>query len=107
MVRKTLALVAATTLAAGLGACSTLKEQVGLTKRPPDEFTVVTKAPLVIPPDFTLRPPAPGAKRPQDIQPDTSARDALMASAGERTGSETTPATSSRESARAALGTAT
>ncbi len=30
----------------------------------PDEFAVQRQAPLVIPPDFALEPPAPGAPRP-------------------------------------------
>ena len=51
----------------GLSACDTLKEQAGLTKKAPDEFTIITKAPLVMPPDFSLRPPRPGAKGPQEI----------------------------------------
>ena len=32
----------------------------------PDEFRVVRKAPLTIPPDYNLRPPAPGEARPQE-----------------------------------------
>lgn len=63
------------------GGCDTLKEQAGLTKRAPDEFTVVTKAPLVLPPDFTLRPPKPGAKRPQEVQPGERALNVVLNSA--------------------------
>ena len=44
-----------------LSACDTLRREAGLTKQSPDEFAVVTKAPLIIPPNFNLRPPAPGA----------------------------------------------
>ncbi len=33
----------------------------------PDEFAVESRAPLTIPPDFALRPPQPGAPRPQEI----------------------------------------
>lgn len=32
----------------------------------PDEFAVARQAPLVIPPDYALVPPQPGAARPQD-----------------------------------------
>jgi Protein of unknown function (DUF3035) len=39
---------------------------------------VVTKAPLVVPPDFALRPPAPGKPRPQELQPESAARLALL-----------------------------
>ncbi len=38
-------------------ACSNVQETLGLTKQPPDEFTVVRKPPLVMPPNFALRPP--------------------------------------------------
>jgi hypothetical protein len=32
----------------------------------PDEFAVQRQAPLVVPPDFTLQPPQPGAPRPAE-----------------------------------------
>mgnify|MGYP001211128710 CR=1 FL=1 len=38
-------------------ACSNVQATLGLTKKPPDEFTVVRKPPLVMPPNFSLRPP--------------------------------------------------
>ena len=44
-----------------------VKEELGLKAAPPDEFSVVTRAPLSVPPDFTLRPPRPGAERPMEI----------------------------------------
>lgn len=44
----------------------------------PDEFRVVRKAPLTIPPDFNLRPPTPGEARPQELQPDVQARVAVF-----------------------------
>jgi hypothetical protein len=65
-------------LAVALGACEGIKDQLGLGKRAPDEFAVVTKAPLVMPPDFTLRPPRPGADPVADAQPRQLARDALV-----------------------------
>lgn len=61
-----------------LGGCDSVRETVGLTKRAPDEFTVVTKAPLVIPPDFSLRPPQPGARRPQETEARVTARRAMI-----------------------------
>ncbi len=50
----------------GLAGCQNTKEMLGLTKRSPDEFQVVSRAPLSMPPDFSLRPPTPGAARPQE-----------------------------------------
>ncbi len=41
-----------------LAACSNnAKNTLGLNKAAPDEFRVIAKSPLVIPPDFSLRPP--------------------------------------------------
>lgn len=49
-----------------LASCSNTRESLNVGPAPPpDEFAVLTKAPLVIPPDFGLRPPNPGAPRPQ------------------------------------------
>jgi len=53
-------------LAVTLGACEGVKKQFGLTKQSPDEFRVVARAPLTLPPDFILRPPEPGVARPQE-----------------------------------------
>jgi hypothetical protein len=58
--------------------CGDLREAAGLTKKSPDEFAVTTKAPLVIPPDFNLRPPAPGAPPTNQSDPSTSAQTALF-----------------------------
>ena len=60
------------------GGCDSTRDALGLTKKSPDEFAVVTKAPLVLPPEFGLRPPQPGAPRPQDVQ----ARDRAQAALG-------------------------
>ncbi len=50
----------------------------GLTRDAPDEFTVVTRAPLSMPPDFALRPPEPGAPRPQEQSDRSLAESALV-----------------------------
>ncbi|MDO9431887.1 MAG: DUF3035 domain-containing protein [Pseudomonadota bacterium] len=64
--------------AAGLAGCSSTRSALGMTKVTPDEFRVVSKAPLVVPPDYALRPPAPGEPRPQELQPESAARVALL-----------------------------
>jgi hypothetical protein len=74
---------AALTLAVGLAGCQSTRTALGMTKVTPDEFRVVTKAPLVVPPDYALRPPAPGEPRPQELQPESAARTALL---GQREG---------------------
>ena len=43
-----------------------LKEGLGFGRQAPDEYKVVERAPLSVPPDFHLRPPRPGAERPQE-----------------------------------------
>ena len=62
----------------GLTGCQSTKEALGMTKVTPDEFRVVSKAPLVVPPEFSLRPPAPGEPRPQELEPESQARQALL-----------------------------
>lgn len=64
--------------AAGLAGCQSAGKALGMAKVTPDEFRVVTKAPLVVPPDYALRPPAPGEPRPQELQPESAARNALL-----------------------------
>jgi hypothetical protein len=78
-------LIAAAALiaAAGLAGCTSTRQALGMNKVTPDEFRVVTKAPLVMPPDYALRPPAPGEPRPQELQPESAARTALL---GQREG---------------------
>jgi hypothetical protein len=65
-------------LGAGLSGCQNTAAALGMTKVVPDEFRVVTKAPLTVPPDYSLRPPAPGEPRPQELQPESAARTALL-----------------------------
>lgn len=63
---------------ASLSACSSTRKALGMNKVTPDEFRVVAKAPLVVPPEYALRPPAPGEPRPQELQPESAARNALL-----------------------------
>jgi hypothetical protein len=49
-----------------LSACSNFKQVLGIEPTSPDEFAVESRAPLTVPPDFNLRPPEPGAARPQE-----------------------------------------
>lgn len=58
----------------------------------PDEFTVVGRAPLVVPPESDLRPPRPGEPRPQEIDPANRAMRALFPR-----GTKTPPAPSKSE----------
>ena len=70
-------LTGATLLLAG---CSNtnLSRTFGFTRDAPDEFTVTTRAPLSMPPDFALRPPRPGAPRPQEQSASRQAEETLV-----------------------------
>ncbi len=61
-----------------LSACERTKEQFDFSKKPPDEFAVVKRAPLEMPPDFSVRPPTPGAPRPQELSTSAEARAAVL-----------------------------
>src|ERR1700733_15476722 len=65
-------------VALSLIGCESLREAAGITKEPPDEFAVVTKSPLVIPPDFNLTPPKPGAAPTNQVSPTVAAQAALF-----------------------------
>jgi Protein of unknown function (DUF3035) len=74
--------VAGVSLAIGvfavMGGCSSFKDAMGISKHPPDEFAVVTKAPLIVPPDFNLMPPKPTVEEPRDADPQAEAIQALF-----------------------------
>lgn len=62
-----------------INACSSRKSNTfGEEKYAPDEFAVYSRAPLSVPPDFGLRPPKPGATRPQTIISRDQAKRALL-----------------------------
>ncbi|KAF0115463.1 MAG: hypothetical protein FD163_1547 [Hyphomonadaceae bacterium] len=82
---KNLVTAAALVALVTLGGCAGFKRAVGAERTTPDEFRVVTKAPLVIPPEFNLRPPRPGEARPLELRPDLQARNALF---GVQTGTQ-------------------
>jgi hypothetical protein len=50
-----------------LSGCGGAREALGLGRAQPDEFAVVDRPPLALPPDFSLKPPTPGVSRPQEI----------------------------------------
>src|SRR3954452_25573264 len=75
---KRVILATALMATAGIAGCQSTKKALGMSKVTPDEFAVVTKAPLVVPPDYALRPPTPGEPRPQELQPESQARLALL-----------------------------
>ena len=67
--------------AIGIAACEKTKEQFDVSKKAPDEFAITKRAPLEMPPDYALRPPRPGAPRPQEQGATDQAKAALMGEA--------------------------
>ena len=57
-----------------LPGCAGFRQAIGIDRVGPDEFAVESRAPLTIPPEFDLRPPQPGAPRPQEITSADKAR---------------------------------
>ena len=69
-------------LGLGLSGCDEVRQSLGYTKTPPDEFAVVARAPLSVPPDFAVRPPTPGAERPQEPSRRDAARTLITGGQG-------------------------
>ena len=89
--RKIAALTLITT-ASLLSACGSAG---GLFNRDrPDEFAVQRQMPLVVPPDFALTPPQPGAPRPANTNTQSQTLDALFG--GQSPRSEIERSTTSR-----------
>lgn len=66
-------------VAVALAACGQdARRSLGLEKTGPDAFTVVSRAPLELPPEFTLRPPQPGAARPNEATTRDRARQVVF-----------------------------
>lgn len=62
--KKNLRLAIITLCLPSLAACGSF----GYNKNPPDEFNIVRRAPLIIPPEFNLRPPSQNSSRPASPQ---------------------------------------
>ena len=79
-----------TTIALGTIAALSACEGIDIGNRErPDEFAVQRQAPLVVPPDFNLEPPAPGAPRPAEGTTAEQALDALFGGPAPRSSVET------------------
>jgi hypothetical protein len=78
MVSRSVKFLGVIALGLVVSGCEDTRRALGIDKSVPDEFAVVSRAPLVMPPDFNLRPPAPGAERPQEGTAADQARAALV-----------------------------
>ncbi|WP_040705608.1 DUF3035 domain-containing protein [Oceanicaulis alexandrii] len=75
---RTALILSATALFALTGCNSGVRQALGVDKTTPDEFRVVTIAPLSVPPEYNLTPPRPGELRAEDMFQDQQARRALF-----------------------------
>lgn len=76
--RRLISSIILLTGAVALSGCAGLGKALGDGKNPPDEFAIATKAPLVVPPDYSLTPPRPGEARPQEMSASDRARQVLL-----------------------------
>jgi len=79
-----------------LTACGEVREDLGMGRNPPDEFAVMERPPLAMPPDYGLHPPRPGALRPQNVDTTQQASDSVL-------GNSSTPSGSMSEGEKALL----
>jgi hypothetical protein len=80
-------LILAAGLVATLSACGGGGNGL-LNRGRPDEFAVTRQAPLVVPPDFALVPPAPGTPAAATVDSSRAAQEALFGGPAPRSASE-------------------
>src|SRR5204862_439714 len=61
-----------------LSACTSVKNELGVGRNSPDEFLVVKRAPLTLPPDYTLRPPANPGDAPASTEAAHTVKESLL-----------------------------
>lgn len=62
----------------GLFGCESMRKKIGGKKQAPDEFAVYKRPPLALPPEFSLRPPMPGATQSQKVSPRDEAKGVIL-----------------------------
>ena len=58
--------------------CASASKAFGMSKTTPNEFNILTKPPLVVPPEYNLRPPRPGELNVEEKYATVAARKALL-----------------------------
>lgn len=61
-----------------ISGCSSATKALGLKQSAPNEFNILTKAPLVVPPEYNLRPPRVGESSYENNYTQKAAREALV-----------------------------
>ena len=82
--------------------CSNVRDALGQNKKSPDEFAILARAPLSVPPNFSLRVPNKGMERPQEPSPRNMGRDLIFKKSNSERGKDTK---SNSSSIRGLLGT--
>lgn len=84
-----------------LTACggSSIKDTLGLSRKAPDEFRVVARPPLSVPPQFNLRPPSSDAESPTVVPADKQAQSIVTGNAIETAENSVDTAVTAVESA--------
>ncbi len=78
MLRSTCIFSALASVALIATGCTSTSRALGLEKSAPNEFNILTKAPLIVPPEYNLRPPALGASSAENNYTQRTAREALL-----------------------------
>jgi DUF3035 family protein len=88
--RAVLFMVASAAVPLMTSGCADFRQALGMDRVGPDEFAVESRAPLTIPPEFNLRPPQPGAPRPQEVTAAERARRVVDTAGPGEPGKQTT-----------------
>jgi len=78
VLKSTLKLTALVGLSLAITGCARTSKALGLTKSAPNEFNILTKAPLIIPPEYNLLPPQAGESSAENNYSQDAARKALI-----------------------------
>lgn len=79
LMRRIIAPICVLTLSCALlVGCTSTSKALGLKKEAPNEFNILTKAPLVVPPEYNLRPPKIGESSAENNYSQKAAREALI-----------------------------
>ena len=76
--RHLVSLSAIAALGISVSGCASAGKSLGLKSSAPNEFNILTKAPLIVPPEYNLRPPKAGESSTENNYSQDAARQALL-----------------------------
>ena len=100
--RLTIGILIVLMMGALLSGCSNVRDALGQNKKSPDEFAILARAPLSVPPNFSLRVPNKGMERPQEPSSRHMGRDLIFKKSNSERGNDSK---SNSSSIRGLLGT--